>query len=97
MLEFLIFPSGPVLGFQSLRQPIKNLVSIISPLVEQNFFFNPLAYIPIHQRSLGIYIYGNEITDLFYDATDIIIKQIFETVVYYLSISIDLLLQITNF
>ena len=84
MLEFLISPSGPVLGFQSLRQPLKNLFSIISPLVEQNIFFNPFADIPIHQRSLGINIHGNPITGLFYDATDIIIKQIFETVVYFL-------------
>ena len=75
MLEFLISPSGPVLGFQSLRQPLKNLFSIISPLVEQNIFFNPFADIPIHQRSLGINIHGNPITGLFYDATDIIIKR----------------------
>ena len=75
MLEFLISPSGPVLGFHSLRQPLKNLFSIISPLVEQNIFFNPFADIPIHQRSLGINIHGNPITGLFYDATDIIIKR----------------------
>ena len=84
MLEFLVSSSGPVLGFQFLTQPLKNLFSIISPLVQQNIFFNPFADIPIHQRSLGIYIYGNTIAGLFYDATDIIIETIFKVVVYVL-------------